>query len=560
MTSVSTAERDYKLGTLRFNDFLTHRKLTSWGEAINLFGAAAASGQLALSDAVDANYKVGLLWLFNSDNEKALQYFTRCLSIDPGAHFVHLAIGATYLSLGEHKKSAWHYRRLMALEKDAESTDMHIAGVGVGRALLADGNPEEAIEWFTKAPSWGQRPDALLWKGNAHRKAGEPNRAIESYEAALALNGTDADVHQALAETHLEDKADPAAALIWFDRMYAIPESTMATSLCRTRTPFAAYFCERFPAEETRATAFEALCALRRAVMDVKADLCCEEQGAAVHYTALDTSQSLVAHRSPLRAHQADMMNDPHEGGVLRSIVGEDLLEGLLEFDRGESASAFVASFVRRPSAPPQGTPADDNLLHWRLYGKSGGAEGSGACLIYPCTLFSRKAESHETASLYHSHGLFAGPAVIRNVRRWQQRTPRLYRVVYEGAGAEEAAAGIRPHLRRLGALRRTLATEEEKTSLTSCTRALLEEIRFLFKSRNFEYEKEARVVVMVWPHDRGIETNPSTGIKYVELAGEVYPTEVVLGPCVEGNPFAVANGQESEVEVRRSQVSYRQT
>ena len=158
---------------------------------------------------------------------------------------------------------------------------------------------------------------------------------------------------------------------------------------------------------------------------------------------------------------------------------------------------------------------------------------------------------------MYHSHGLFASPAVLRHVPRWQARTPRLYRVVYEGAGAEEAAAGVRPHLRRICALTGTFATEEEKIGIASCTSALLEEIRFLFKSRDFEYEKEARVVVVVWPHDQGIAINQFTGAEYVELAGDVYPSEVVLGPCAEGDPFADLEAQGSEVEVRRSQVRY---
>ena len=90
-----------------------------------------------------------------------------------------------------------------------------------------------------------------------------------------------------------------------------------------------------------------------------------------------------------------------------------------------------------------------------------------------------------------------------------------------------------------------------------SCTRALLEEIRFLFKSRDFEYEKEARVVVMVWPHDQGIGINQSTGAEYVELAGDVYPSEVVLGPCAKRNPFADLEVRGSGVQVRRSQVPY---
>lgn len=554
MASASAAMRDYELGVLKFANWLTQQGHSSWAEAVNLLGDAVASGQLGSHEAKEANYKMGLLFLFDSNYGMALQYFEKCLSVAPPDSFVHSAMGAVCSLLGEYGKSASHYQQAMALGGDAA-----MGCVGVGRALLEAGNAEEAIEWFTKAPSWSQRVDALLWKGNAHRKAGEVDLAIKSYEAALAVNEADADVCQALAETYLEDMADPAAALAWFDQIYGLPESDMAKRLCRTRTPFAAYFCERFPGEETRVAAFEALCALRRAVIDVKEGLCCEGLGAAVHYTALDTSKSLVADRSPLRAHRADKMNDPREGDILRSVVGEDLLDGFLAVDgRGESASAFVASFVTRSTqTAPAGTPADDNLLHWRLYGKSGEAEGSGACLVYPCTLFSQNSGSHETESLYHSSGLAAAPVVTRHVPRWQARTPRLYRVVYEGAGAKEAAAGIRPHLHRICDLGRTFVAEEDTIGLVSCTTALLEEIRFLFKSRDFEYEQEARVVVMVWPHDQGIGINPSTGTEYVELARDVYPSEVVLGPCAERNPFAEIEAQAAGVEVRKSQVPY---
>ena len=555
MDSVSKAKRTYDLGIQKFHDYLAQRRRLSWAEAMGLLGEAEGSGQLVQHEALDANYKMGLLWLFRLDYATAVWYFERCLSIDPGAHFVHMAMGAACLQLEEYEKSAWHYQRLVAT-----GTDVAIACVGVGRALLAAGNPREAIQWFTKDSSWRQHADALLWKGNAHRRVDEADLAFECYEAILALNEADPDALQALAETCLEDKADLTAALRWLDRTYALPESTMARKLCRIRTPFAGYFCDRFPRVETRVAAFEALWALRCAVVEMKENLCCEDQGAAVHYTAIDTSKALVVERSPLRAHRADKMDDPREGAVLRLVLGEDFDEELLGNGIEESASAFVASFVLRPVTQARGTRADDNLLHWRLYGKSGDAEGSGACLVYPSTLFSTKPESHETASLYHSDGIFGGPAVLRNVRRWQQRTPRLYRVVYEGAGAEEAVAAIRPHLRHIGALARTFATEEEKTGLASCARALLEEIRFLFKSRDFEYEEETRVVVMVWPHDQGIETNTSTGIEYVELAGEVYPSEVVLGPCAESNPFAEADALGLGVEIRESTVPYGQS
>ena len=252
-------------------------------------------------------------------------------------------------------------------------------------------------------------------------------------------------------------------------------------------------------------------------------------------------------------------MSDPSEGKILRNTIGGDLMSDFLAFDGMEDLpSAYIASFVLRPEGAPVGVPADDDLLHWRLYGKGADRiEGGGACLAYPCGLFRPKWDTHESASLYHADGLFGAPSILRRLTRWQAVPPRLYSVAYEGGRAEELVAGVRPHVERVGELRRAVATDAERSVLSNCVNVLLEEIRFLFKSRNFEYEKEARVVVMVWPDERGIEAHPTNGKTYIEFGRDVYPTDLVLGPGVAGNPLPGVEAREPAVEVRKSRVPY---
>ena len=250
-------------------------------------------------------------------------------------------------------------------------------------------------------------------------------------------------------------------------------------------------------------------------------------------------------------------MNDPSEGEILRKTISTDLVSEFLDFDDMEDLpSAYIASFVLRPEGDPVGAPAHDNLLHWRLYGKSDGIEGGGACVAYPCSLFRPKWDSHESAPLYHADGLLAAPSILRRLTRWQAVAPRLYSVAYEGGRAEELVAGIRRHVERIGEVKRAVATDGERSVISNCVKVLLEEIRFLFKSRDFEYEKEARVVVMVWQNEGGIETQSSTGKEYVDLGRDVYPTELVLGPGVVGNPLEV-EAKELPVKVRKSRVPY---
>ena len=222
-------EKEYVQGVGHFEDFLKNHSILSWGQALNSLQAAVLSPDLGPRKAADANYKLGLLFLFDSNYRDAVYYFETRLRIGPGA-FVHEAIGAAYNALHEYERSAWHYGQALEL-----GGNKALSYMGLGRALLEMGRIEEAIDCFTNSASPRATSDAFFWTGNAYRRAGETVRAIESYLAGFAINEEDSDVCQALAETYLEDKADSAAALVWFDRMYELPDSTQAKGLCRTR-------------------------------------------------------------------------------------------------------------------------------------------------------------------------------------------------------------------------------------------------------------------------------------------------------------------------------------
>ncbi len=552
MTPASKGEADYLQGIASWEDCLkatdTVGRITSWVDAVNSLHAAVASPHISLRSAADAYYKLGLLHMLDSEPRRALDYFKGCLSINPHAA-VHDVIGTVYGMLKDHENSVFHYRQAIALGGASY--------VSLGRALLAMGQTKEAIECFDTAISSKPSANALFWKGNAHRQVREVDHAMESYLAALNVHDEDAEACQALAEVFLEDKNDAVTALVWFDKMYTLPDTTSAIDYCRTRTPFAAYFCERYPKASMRSTAFEALCALRRAVLEVKQLLYCNSRDTAVHYTSLETSKALILDKSPFRVHRADRMNDPSEGAILSRVIGEGVAEFLGGNDEQGLPSAYIGSFVVRPEDQSIGPPADDDLLHWRLYGRSDGIEASGACLVYPCNIFSQTMSRHETASLYHSRGLFAAPTITKYVPRWQALTPRLYEVAYDGVRAEGLIERIRPPLRRIAELKRTVPSNEERTVLSNCVRVLLEEIRYLFKSGQFEYEGEARVVVTVWPHDQGIKRDPESGTEFIELGRNVYPIAVALGPCAAENPFTGLEAQRSNLEVRRSRVPY---
>jgi tetratricopeptide (TPR) repeat protein len=74
-----------------------------------------------------------------------------------------------------------------------------------GMKFMSPGKYPEAVVHFTRALSiYGQLPDALLERGNAHRILGEPDEALADYQAAIDLNPTLATAHNGIAMIYIE--------------------------------------------------------------------------------------------------------------------------------------------------------------------------------------------------------------------------------------------------------------------------------------------------------------------------------------------------------------------
>lgn len=106
MTTPNQGKAEYLQGISHWEDFLKSHNVASWANAMNSLQDALASPHLSRRSAADAHYKTGLLWLFDSQYEMALDRLKTCLSISRQA-FVHDAIGHVYGALGNHEESAF---------------------------------------------------------------------------------------------------------------------------------------------------------------------------------------------------------------------------------------------------------------------------------------------------------------------------------------------------------------------------------------------------------------------------------------------------------------------
>ena len=93
--TTTEGEKEYAQGGRHFQEMLHNHSRLSWAQALNSLQAAALSPDLDRCKVADANYKLGLLFIFDSNYRRALYYFETCLRIERAA-FVHAAIGVAY--------------------------------------------------------------------------------------------------------------------------------------------------------------------------------------------------------------------------------------------------------------------------------------------------------------------------------------------------------------------------------------------------------------------------------------------------------------------------------
>ncbi len=196
-----------------------------------------------------------------------------------------------------------------------------------------------------------------------------------------------------------------------------------------------------------------------------------------IHYTSVDVLTCIFNRLTDeknqqvsLRAYDTIHLNDPQEGDFLTNLIKEkhDWLQD--HNKNGQTGHAYIASFIlQKEEMQDNKEETQDNLVFWRTYGKG----GKGCSLLAP----------------------------IENL--FNTSYPKLYRVRYGDECANEAIEKMHQKIqdikRELQALKDSLTTEQCKyldKEIDAIIWRTLDKIRFLYKSKAYEYENECRFVL----------------------------------------------------------------
>ena len=270
---------------------------------------------------------------------------------------------------------------------------------------------------------------------------------------------------------------------------------------------------------------------------------------------------------SPMRLGSSTYMNDPSEGRGLLDLLNQQDLELENKAD-GTSHNAFFTCFSSRVN----------DLNQFRLYGKEGGVEASGCCLVFNKNgdWLKESDISIPFRGLSEMSGQSSDDLPIADFSGDEYEKLPLYQVAYIAYKDEyiedkkcgiwfpsqaEPKFGIRLkpvgnedwHQFRLGKLKEAL--EElirffNTSTVSDDDKEALEYIRYLFKDFAFRDEEEFRLLVIKPIDSEEIEyceTTQSVYIPYTDIRNRA--DEVILGTNYE------KTGNQRKAEVFRYQM-----
>ncbi len=257
-----------------------------------------------------------------------------------------------------------------------------------------------------------------------------------------------------------------------------------------------------------------------------------------VHYTQLKTADIMVMNKDArLRYSNVVFMNDPEEGKVLIDYLLDVPLKAAFEKGKLEGDNnIYLGSFLPENKA--------DYLVMWRTYGKNELNEEATGCSI----TLNRNFFDSEDKGLYTDMRFGSTDPTERQA---------LFHVLYFDKGKKglvtdgnsnmslevsASLAELQSELSLLIKLKDPEDTDDDGTKNIAINKFVyryVSELRYFFKSSDYQFEKELRVIKYFLSGDPAVKTDTNSAYLprrlFIESTRPVrsHITQIILGPKV---------------------------
>ena len=467
--------------------------------------------------------------------EEALANYDKALEINPNDYATYFNRGNVLDDLGRKEEALASYDKALEINPDNGK-----AYCNRGNILFALGKKEKALASYNKALEINPNVDDF-WnnKGVLLSRFGKKEEALECYTKAIQINAN-------------HEKANRnRRALIGSDQFWDSLSEVSQPDLWSGDEDFNTLALKDCPEEDLQ-------CIHRlwveqyRLLHLLSADL--EQVG---HYTSSVVFETLLKEQeetkgkaNPLLLCSLAAANDPTEGTVFQSLLGEDCMPSSQRIR--SNLAVLQTSF----------SSTIDSLNQFRLYGKNNGEEGTGLCLVFSRSFFAGPGETSMIA-VKRDHE----PVSVKELETCRKLP--LYWVLYydrdsgqvyytpactehslnknfemEETSLEESdlkkVEDIGKSLKKIRDTFKAISEDHQQTALE-----MLIYLRHLVKDAAFKDEKELRILSLHPYNDPSIKVLPGKNCLSVDYlpvidGEEEYLEKVIAGPKLREFPNLV--------------------
>ncbi|MBK8734987.1 MAG: tetratricopeptide repeat protein [Saprospiraceae bacterium] len=412
---------------------------------------------------------LGNVYLYLKDFGKAKEYYIKAIEIDPEIIYPYNGLGNVYSDLKEYEKAKEYY--IKAIEIDPKYIYPY-NGLGIVYSDLKE--HEKAKEWFLKAieidPKFTYPYNGL---GNVYFGFKEYEKAKKYYLKAININSNIGDYYYNLGLVY-ENLNEYEKAKQNFNKFLTIELNSEDVFYKRAVSKISEI--DKILENSTYKKVNDIVAKIKN-LLKYKGEF-------VTHYTGISTVQFLVLKESPMRLSEGSFLNDTSEGQELFSFLNYLAEQNVNKKCNKESFTRrpFIGSFV----------DADKNndLTLWRMYGKELLEEAKGCSITLNSKDLVSKIKNHICPDKDFT------PSSFDDIE--------FYRVVYRDGYKFEFAGATKKQNKDLSDLMQLLfkIIEEFKQKIDLQKKEeievveLLNQIAYLFKSTEYKYENEIRLII----------------------------------------------------------------
>jgi tetratricopeptide (TPR) repeat protein len=501
----------------------------------------------------------GIAYYYKGQYNEAIEDYTSALKINDKTEFVYNNRGLAWFNKGFYNEAIEDYNIALKLKPDYPDAYINRAMVWYDKDEF-----EKSIDDCTKALELNVNyTDAYNIRGSSRYFLKEFDKAIEDFQKIIDVFG-----YVAIGNTNMADissaKGDFQKASEYYEEAekdvnipdwlriplkQKIDRNNQRLLLLKTNVP-AEEIAKHVHIEERTEKILQKIKKISKS-----------DTRNVVHYTKIFVADIYVSSLdSKMHYSNAIYMNDPMEGQVIFDYLNEKKInEAYREGEKRYENSVYLGSFLPAEDAS-KGKSHEDELVMWRTYGKDeNGKEAAGCNLVLSSEFFrqTKKQEVRDFSGIDSDDEQLKLAVVKEDYSMNKTFDEELLNVIYiefhnkTARIKNDPSGNLTPSMEELKELLNLMIELRERCEKKEFARYIentlfkkLSTISFLFKSADYIYENEVRVIKTV-PRDSEFIKSREVKIPglprkrfYIESNNEILPyiQKIFLGPKVENH------------------------